>query len=361
MAILFRTLTELKIGGMEARLTVYGNGKRLRAELEPYDPVSSTMYTSAVAVTFTYDGESAAVSEPAFAKPLNVLFSFREGVQSLTVSSAAGISYEGRSAQTHTITWKGDDSVPAPVISLLPYPGFLKGQNSRVSWTVDGIPEGYTAYTVGVWLHYTTNADMEPVYTRSCLLTPDGRTEQMSFSHSMEDADDGHGIYYRIAVALYETGEESSGNYAAYAEIETPVFVCSGSLIYTLSPYHIQCGIILKNRPFTLQWKFPTQATEVRGVRITYAVNGQRTWYSLAVIEKPITSYTYTVTQDWDSIAFCIQTYSTRSKYERSNPVYSEWYTIDAANACVGRNGKAVPAKMIQIGQKSGSAVLHIG
>lgn len=361
MAILFRTLTELTIGGMEARLTVYGNGKRLRAELEPNAPVSSTVYTSAVAVTLTYGSESVAVSEPTFTKPLNALFNFRDGVQSLTISSPAGISYEGRSAQTHTISWKGDGSVPAPVISLLPYPGFLKGQDSRVSWTVTGVPDGYTAYTVGIWLYHTSNADMEPVYTRSCQLTPDGRTEQTSFTHPVDNADDGHGIYYRIAVALYENGEESAGNYAAYAEIDTPVFVCSGKLIYMLAPYNIQCGTILRNRPFTFRWEFPTQATEVRGVRIAYAVNGQKTWYNLAVIEEPITSYTYTITQDWDSIAFRIQTYSTRSKYEQSNPVYSEWYPIDATNAHVGRNGKAVPAKMIRIGQKSGSAVLYIG
>ncbi|MBO5256682.1 MAG: hypothetical protein J6C42_04175 [Clostridia bacterium] len=361
MAILFRTLTELKIGEMEARLTVYGNGKRLRAELEPYVPVSSTVYTSAVQVTFTYGGESVTVSEPAFRKPLNALFDYQGGVQTLTISSAAGITYQGSSAQTHTISWKGDGSIPAPEITLLPYPGFLKGQLSRVAWEVNGVPEGYTACTVGIWLHHTASADIAPVYTRSCLLSPDERTERTFYEHFVDGAAEGHGIYYRIAVALYEDGEESVGNYAAYTEIETPAYVCSGSIIYTLAPHDLRCGTILKNRPFTFRWEFPTQATQVRGVEIAYAVNGTNSWYSLGRFSEPITAYTYTVTQDWDSIAFRVRSYSTRSKYELSYPLYSEWYRIGATNAYVGQNGKAVPAAMVQVGQKTGGAVLYVG
>jgi len=181
MAILFRTLSELKIGSMEARLTLYGNGTRLRAELEPYDPVSSTVYSSGVQVTFTYGEETVTVSDTVFDKPLNAIFEFREGIQSLNISSQAGISYKGTSAGSHTLVWKGDGSVPAPVISLLPYPGFLEGQHSRISWTVDGVPEGYTACTVGIWLYHTASAGMAPVYTRSCLLSPAGRTQNTSF------------------------------------------------------------------------------------------------------------------------------------------------------------------------------------
>jgi len=361
MAILFRTLTELHIGGMEARLTLYGNGKRLRAELEPYDPVSSAVYSSGMEVTFRYGSESVTVSEPAFRKPLSALFDFQDGVQSLTVSAAAGISYEGTSAQTCTFSWKGDGSVPAPVISLLPYPGFLKGQNSRVSWTVDGIPDGYTACTVGIWLHHSLSAEISPVYTRSCLLSPAERTEQTFFEHIIDGAAEGHGIYYRIAVALYENGEELAENYVAYTEIETPAYICSGSIIYTLAPYNIQCGPVLKKRPFTIRWEYPTQATQIGGVEIAYAVNGQSSWNSLGRFTGPITSYTYTVTGDWNRIAFRIRVYSNRSRYELSRPLYSGWYTVDATNAYVGQNGKAVPVTLVQIGQKTAGAVLHIG
>ncbi len=361
MAILFRTLSELKIGGMEARLTLYGIGNRLRAELEPYNPVSSTVYTSGVQVTFTYGDEAVTVSETVFDKPLNALFDFTEGIQSLTISSPAGISYKGTFAQSQTISWKGDGSVSAPVISLLPYPGFLEGQMSRVAWTVDGVPEGYTACTVGIWLYHTASAGMEPVYTRSCLLSPSERTQNTFFEHNVDGAASGHGIYYRIAVALYETGEEDAENYAAYTEIDTPAYICSGSVIYTLAPYNLRCGTILKNRPFTFRWEYPTQATQTAGVEIAYAVNGENTWYSLGQIKGKITSYTYTVAQSWDRIAFRIRAYSTRSKYEVSSWLYSEWYTIGATNVYVGRNGRAIPASMVQVGQKTGSAVLHVG
>ena len=361
MAILFRTLSELKIGGMEARLTLYGNGNRLRAELEPYAPVSSTVYTSGIQVTFTYGEETVTVLETAFDKPLNALFDFLEGIQSLTISSPAGISYKGTSAQTHTISWKGDGSVPAPVISLLAYPGFMEEQNSRISWTVDGVPAGYTACTVGIWLYHTASAGMEPVYTRSCLLSPAERTQNTFYEHTIDGAESGHGIYYRIAVALYETGEEDAGNYAAYTEIDTPVYLCSGSVIYTLAPYHFQCGTILKNRPFTFRWEYPALAEQTAGVEIAYAVNGENVWYSLGQIKGKVTSYTYTVTQSCTSIAFRLRSYSKRSKYEVSSYLYSDWYTIGAANVYVGRNGRTVPASMIQIGQKTGSAVLHVG
>lgn len=289
------------------------------------------------------------------------MFDFQCGVQSLTISSTAEISYEGTSANTRTISWKGDGGVPAPVVSFLPYPGFLYGQLSRISWNVEGVPEGYTACTVGIWLQYTSNAGIKPTYTRSCLLTPDERTEQTFFEHIVDSAEEGHGIYYRVAVALYENGEESVENYVAYTEMDTPAYVCSGSIIYTLAPHNIQCGMILKNRPFTIRWEYPSQATQVRGVEIAYAINGENNWYSLGRVSEPITSYTYTVTQDWDSIAFRVRAYSTRSKYELSYPVYSEWCRVGATNAYVGQNGKAVPAAMVQVGQKTGSAVLYVG
>lgn len=361
MAILFRTLTELNIGGMEARLTLYGNGKRLRAELEPYAPVSSTVYTSGAEVTFTYNGESVTVSSAAFDKPLNALFDFRGGVQSLKISSPAGIFYRGTTAQTHTVSWKGNGSIPAPVMSLLPYPGLLKGQMSRISWEVEGVPEGYTACTVGIWMYHTASVGVRPVYTRSCLLSPDERTQTMVFEHFPEDVEYKHGLYYRIGVALYEEGEEDPGNYVAYAEMDTPVYVCSGSLIYTLAPYDFRCGMILKNRPFTFRWNYPTQATQVAGVEIAYAVNGIESWYSLGRFSGAITSYSWTVPKDCHSIAFRVCTYSTRSKYEQSYPLYSEWHTVDATNMYVGRNGRAVPAVMVQVGQKKGRAILYVG
>lgn len=361
MAILFRTLSELKIGSMEARLTLYGNGKHLRVELEPYAPVSSTVYTAGIQVTFTYGEEAVTVSETVFDKPLNAMFVFREGIQSLKISSQARVSYKGTSEWSHTFAWKGDGSVPAPVISLLPYPGFLEGQNSRISWAAAGVPEGYTACTVGIWLYHTASAEMEPVYTRNCLLSPSERTQDMFFEHTVGGAEAGHGIYYRIAVALYETEEEDAENYTAYAEMDTPVYICSGSVINTLAPYHFQCGTILKNRPFTLRWEYPTLAEQTAGVEIAYAVNGENLWYSLGQIKGKVTSYTYTAEQNWTSIAFRIRSYSTRSKYEVSLYLYSDWYTIGATNVYVGRNGRAVPASMIQIGQKTGSAVLHVG
>jgi len=361
MAILFRTLTELKLGDMEARLTVYGDGKRLRAELEPYDAVSSAVYTSGAEVTFTYGGESVTVSSAAFQKSLNALFDFRDGVQSLSVSSPSGISYKGVSAQTHAVSWKGDGSVPAPAIRLLPYAGFLAGQPSRIAWNVTEIPDGYTARTVGIWLYHTASAGSAPVFSRSCLLTPETWTANTFFEHTIDGAVSGYGIYYRIAVALYEKGEEDAERYAAYAEIDTPLYVCSGDSIYTLAPYGIRCGMVLKNRTFTFRWEYPTLATEVGGIEIAYAINGESRWYSLARVTDPITSYTYTVTQDWSSIAFRLRAYSTRSRYELSSGVFSEWIPVNATNAYVGRNGKAVPAAMVQVGQKSGSAVLYVG
>ena len=359
MAILYRTLSPLTIGGMEARLTVYGNGNRLRVELEPYAPVSTTVYGSGLEVTFTYNGESVPVSAATFTRPLNVLFDRCGGVQEIQMTSSAGIVYRDIPAETHTIRWSGDGSVPAPTVTVLPYPGLMRGKTSKISWAITGVPEGYTAYTVGIWYYYAPEVQIDPVYTRYSLLSE--RFETCVWEHRISNLDIGQVLYYRIAVAFYRNAGDAEEDYVAYAEIDSPAYVCSGSLIYTLAPYHLQCGSILKNRPILLQWEFPSLATEVGGIDIDYAVNGSSTWNSLYSAAGVHTSYPYTVTKNWKTIAFRVRSYSTRSKYEMSECIYTGWLPIGASNAYIGRQGTPVPASMLQIGTKTGPAMLHVG
>ena len=359
MAILFRTVSSLTIGTMEARLTVYGSGSRLRVELEPYDPSVKTVYPSGITVTVTYGSQSEILQKTPFDKPVNALFDSVDGVQSIRLSSSAGITYRGTTAENLTISWKGDGSVPAPAVSVSSCSGFVIDNPVTLSWRIEGVPEGYTAYTVGLWLYYATSSGTEPNYVRSSLLTE--RTRETEFSHTFNGAAKDHVIRYRIAVALYKNAADAVDDYVAYTETDSSSYVYADEGLYRIPPCNLQYGNIMKKRKFTITWDFPELATEVGGVYLDYAVNGEKNWNTIYSSTTPVKSYTCTITKNWTSIAFRIHAYSTRSRYEQSPYQYGQWVPIGTSNLFVGRNGKPVPASMIQIGQKTGSIVLQNG
>ncbi len=362
MAILFRTTSDFTIGGMTARLTVYSGSGRLRVEIEPYHSTTSASYTGALSVTVAYNGESETLSADPFTAPVSAVFAHRESVKSLTLSSADLISYNGVSSASCAISWKGDGTVPVPELKISYYSGLLSGQSSHIEWQADGVPEGYTAYTLGMWLCFASSNGLDPTYTRSTLV--DAKTVDRAFTHTISGLEEKNQVFYRIAVGLYEAASaENAGReeYAAYAEIDSPVYVCSGDAIDTLAPCNLRYSGVQKNRAFTVTWDLLPTAIETGGFRIQYTYNGGTSWNTIYQGAIASNSYSFTVTQDWPGIAFRICSYSEQSKYRTSAYVYGKWVEIGVSNVYVGHNGNIVPAAAVQVGSKHADAVLHVG
>ena len=360
MAILFRTITALTVGGMSARLTVYAGTSRIRVELAPYAEDSGTVYTGALEASVTYNGVTETLSANPFTGAVSAAFGFVPEVKELTLSSASGIGYGGTSSGTCTFSWKGDGTVPVPELAVSSYSGLMKGQPSRVEWSVGGVPAGHRAYTIGVWLGFAETMWTKTTYTRSELVTE--RTAAQVFEHTMDGLEAQNALFYRIAVGLYpEDGAENAGreDYVSYAEIDTPVYVCSGSSIYTLTPCNLRWGTVQKNRAFTIRWDLLAAATATGGVKVDYCHDGETTWYSM--YDGTADSCSFTVTKDWKTIQLRIAAYSTRSKHEVSAYLYGRVIEIGTGNVYVGYSGSIVPAAEVRVGSGKASPVLYVG
>lgn len=364
MAILFRTISDLTIDGMEARLTVYRGGDRLKVEIEPYNSATTTAYTGALQAAVTYNGVSRTFAASPFTEKVSAMFDYSADVRKLTLAASA-VSYRGTSAESCTITWKGDGTIAAPEVEISYFSGLMYGSASRIEWTADGgsIPDGYTVNTVGVWFHYAEASKVAPDYTRTAVVS--GRTSVMAFEHTISPLEANNVVFYRIAVALYENPGDADEDYVAYAEIDSPAYVCSGDDVYTLAPHSLRYpSTVAKGRAFTIRWELLDAATSTAGLELQYSYNGRNVWYDVCTLtDVSLRSYSYTVAADstWTSVAFRIRSYSTRSKYETSNYSYGKWSAVGGSNIYVGRDGTPVPASAVQVGTSAASAAVSVG
>jgi len=360
MAILFRNTAVLTIGGMEARLTVYSGEGLIRAELAPFSSVTATVYTGALSAAVTYGGTTKTLTARTFTKPVSAVFEAEDSRKSLTLT-ASGIVYGGKASSSVTVSWKGDGSAGTPSLRISYASGLRQGKSSQIEWTVDGIPDGYRAYTIGVWMYRAPETKIEPEYTRSCLV--DGKSAEFSLKHSLSNLEIGNILFYRIAVGLYRAdGADSAGreDYDLYLETESPAYVCSGDDLYTLAPCDLRCSGIRRNRVVNVTWKLPSAATETAGFGLEYSYDGS-SWVQLFWSAWTSMSYSFTLPADQNRVVFRIFAYSRRSRYEQSEYVYSPWLEAGRSNVYVGHNGGVVPAAEIYIGSAAASAVLQVG
>lgn len=361
MAILFRSSADFSVGGMAARLTVYFSNGRLRAELAPDAPVSSTVYTDALDVTVTYGGEEKRLYRNPFTKPVSAVFPAVDGLKNLTLTSPAEIVYDGTGSGSLTVSWKGDGTLEGAQLSVTRASGLRLQQNSRIEWSVSGVPDGYLAYTLGVWMWRAPTTGIEPVYTRSCLT--DRKSADFVLEHSIDDLAVKNVVFYRIAVGLYRAdGAASAGreDYELYLETDSPAFVCSGDNLYTIAPYDLRCSGIGRNRVVHLTWKTLETATEMKGFHMQYTYkNG--IWEDVFWDVCPSLSYSFRIPENAERAAFRIKAYSSRSKYEQSEFLYSPWLEIGQSNVYVGHHGGVVPASELFVGTASASASVTVG
>ena len=362
MAILFRNISDLTIGGMTARLTVYSGSKDLiRVEIAPYAASSSAVYSGTLNVDVTYNGETKNLTTAPFTKTVSAVFRSVGWTQTIAVSSGAAIVYGGNAVSPLTVSWKGDGSVPVPELELTYSTGLRVGMSSRIEWAVKDVPEGYRAYTIGVWYHFAPKTQIAPAYTRTCVI--DRKTLDFCYDHNISGLEEKNVVFYRIAVGLYpENGADPAArdDYVLYLELDTPAYVCSGSTVYTIAPYALRWSGPKKNRVVTLTWETFPWATETKGFILHYTTSGD-TWYQLFWNTCASKSYSFAVPQGTSKIAFRICSYSTRSKYEQSGYTYTPWIPVGGSNIYVGHGGSIVPAAEVHIGSAAANASLNVG
>jgi len=362
MAILFRSTSDFTVGGMEARLTVYsGENNRIRVEIAPYPAVMTTSYTGSLDVTVTYNGETKTLSAHPFTRSVSAIFTGVYWKKSITLSSSAGIVYNGTSSSALTVSWKGDGSIPAPALGISYYSGLRNGRTSRIQWTVSGVPEGYRAYTLGVWYCFAPVTQIEPEYTRICAVGE--KSAAFELSHTIADLAEKNVVFYRIAVGLYpEDTAETAGrdDYERYLEIDSPAYVCSDTSLYRLAPCDLRCSTPGRDRVINITWKTLSAATETEGFYLQYSFNDSE-WVTLFWEKCASKSWQFTLPEGESRVAFRLRAYSSRSIYEYSECVYSPWIEAGRTNVYVGHSGSIVPAAAVYLGSAEANAVLTVG
>lgn len=361
MAILFRNTADLLVGGMKTRLTVYSHEGRLRAELIPDPDQATEVYTGALDVTVTYNGVSKRLTAAPFTKAVSAVFPEIAGQKSLSLTAAAGFVYGGAPYASVTIAWKGDGSLTGPVLRITSFSGLRLENTSRVAWTADGVPEGYIAYTLGVWMYFAPRSKIVTDYRRSCLIGQ--KSTDFSLEHTIDGLEEKNTVFYRIAVGLYRAGSADSAgrdDYEYYLEIDTPVHVCSGGDIYTLAPCGLHYALSRRNRVVNITWSTVEAASATKGYRLDYSCDGS-SWTQIFWDSCPSASSSFTVPAGAEKIAFRILSYSDRSKYEQSTLLYGPWLELGQSNVYVGYHGGVVPAAEIHIGSAAANAVLNVG
>ena len=361
MAILFRNTAQLTIGGMEARLTVYRSGERLRVELIPYANKTDTVYSDTLTASVTYNGETKPLAAAPFTKAVNAVFSAEAGKKSIILSSSSKIICSGISAYSHEISWKGDGTVSGASLKISEFSGLYEGEYPRLSWKVTNVPKGYRACTLGLWYNFAETAALFPKYTRSVLI--DGKSAEFSYWHNNRKPLMRNAVSYRIAVGLYpEDTADTAGrdDYIEYLEIDSPVYVCSGESEYLHAPYDIRCSNLSRNRTITVSWNILTGNIGIRGVHLEVTYDGT-SWDTIIWQEYSERSYLFTVPDGVKNLAFRVASFSNRSKYDRSEPAYGPWITLGMSNLYVGYNGGISAVREVVVGTAMASAVLHIG
>jgi hypothetical protein len=361
MPILFRNTAVLTIGGMETRLTVYVQDELLRVELTPYSSNPLEAYTGTLSAAVTYGAQAKQLAASPFTKTVSAVFDEDRAQKSITLSSSSAIVYDGKASAPLTVSWKGDGTLAVPSARITYASGLLIGAPSGVRWTVDGIPEGYAVRTLGVWMYRAPRSQIEPQYTRSCLL--DRKSADFSLEHTLSDLAERNILFYRIALGLYPAGSADSAgrdDYELYFELDSPPYVCTGDLVYTLAPYNFRCSGVRRNRVVNLTWETLPTALQTQGFRLDVTFDGG-TWHRLFWDVCTSKSYSYAIPQGQRKVAFRLCAYSTRSKYELSSDIYTPWVEVGTSNVYVGYHGSAVPAAEVHIGSLAASAALSVG
>ena len=361
MSILFRNTAVLTIGGMESRLTVYSQEGLLRVELAPYSSNSSETYTGTLNASVIYGGVAKQLAASPFTKAVSAVFSADKVQKSITLSSPSAIVYDGKSAVPLTVSWKGDGTLAVPSARISYASGLLIGSLAQIRWAVDGVPEGYAVRTLGVWMYRAPKTQIEPNYTRSCLL--DRKNAEFSLEHHLSDLEEKNVLFYRIALGLYPVeSADSAGrdDYDLYLETDSPVYVCSGNQVYTLAPCNFRCSGVRRNRVVNLTWETLPTALQTKGFRLDVTYDGG-TWYRLFWDVCASKSYSYAIPQGQRKVAFRLCAYSNRSKYEISSDIYTPWVETGTSNVYVGYHGSVVPAAEVHIGSAAASAALSVG
>lgn len=352
MAILFRNLDTLTVGGMGTRLTVYSGADSIRVELTPYGGTTAAVYATSLEVGIAYNGEEKTISRTSFTRSESVIFPFVSDVRGITLTCEGGIVYgEGEtSVQSLELMWHGDGTLDVPVPSVTYYTGLIKGSPLRLEWKVEGIPEGYRAYTLGIEQNFATKGKVETDFTRSTETSE--KTDEFVHEHTISSLEVGNCIFYRIAFGLYpEEGAEEAGRdeYVLYFELDTPIYVCSGNSEKVIAPHSLRASGIRKNRTTTVTWELPDNSLRVAGFCLEYAYE-ESSWYTLFWNVCPSCSYSFTVPETAKRVAFRIMSYSTRSKYETSAYCYSPWLEAAESNVYVGVSGGTARASGVYIG-----------
>lgn len=241
------------------------------------------------------------------------------------------ITLSGKDVATITdpdgrVWWKKPPPDP-PTVTITSFSGLMYGTSQTVEWSIENVPAGYTAYTIGMWYYYAEASEVAPDYTENVIWENEKRTDT-SYTHTIDSLETNNVIYYKIAVALYKSADDAVEDYVAYTELESPEYVCSGDDAYTLAPYNTRCTVT--DGVATIEWNLLSAAIYTAGISIQYSYNERNVWYDIATLtDTSVTSYQYDISgQTWTSVAFRVRTYSTRSKYETSNYDYSEWISL---------------------------------
>ena len=361
MSILFRNTAVLTIGGMETRLTVYFQDGLLRVELAPYSSNPSEAYTGTLSAAVTYGGVSKQLAASPFKKAVSAVFSADKTQKSITLSSPSAVVYDGMAFAPLTVSWNGDGTLAVPSARISYASGLLIGSLLQLRWEADGVPEGYAVRTLGIWMYCAPKAQIEPKYTRSCLL--DRKSANFSLEHTIDDLEEKNVLFYRIALGLYPAGSADFAGrdgYELYFEIDSPAYVCSGQQVYTLAPCNFRCSGVRRNRVVNLTWETLPTALHTEGFRMDVTYDGS-TWYRLFLDKCPSMSYSFAIPQGQKKAAFRLCAYSSRSKYETSGDIYTPWITIGNSNVYVGYHGSAVPAAEVHVCSAAASAALSVG
>lgn len=356
MGILYRTVSDFSVCGMTARLTVYGGSSSIRVEIEPYSETSA-VYGDNLNAVISYNGEEKTLSCSPFTKAVSVLFHFVSDVKSVTVSSSGGVVYGDVSSDSHTFSWHGDGNLSAPTPAITYYSDLIRGNTSRLEWEVSGVPAGYRAYTVGIWKNKATKAAVSPVFTRSVEVA--GKSSDFVYEHTEQSLSAGNCISYRLAFGLYpEDGAEEMGreDYELYFELDSPVYVCSGTSDKVVAPHSLCAGKPDKNRITNVTWSLPYNSSRVAGFCLEYTYDAG-TWYTIFWNVCASNSYSFTVPAGASRVAFRIASYSVRGKADTSSYSYSPWLELTQSNVYVGFSGNVIRASGICIGTDTANSV----
>ena len=219
------------------------------------------------------------------------------------------------------VLWAKEYSVSASVTECSTP---LLQTSQTIRWSATPIPSKLYVYPVRLVEYYTAADAISPTWTETVIWDNEKHTEN-SYTTSRVYSTERETIKYKIVFRLYLNKYSDVDNYLKEVEYTTPKYVVTGDIVYTLAPCDLSHTI--NGRTVTLNWSLYPEATYTRGYKIEYTYDNS-TWTQLLFNTCPSKSYSFTVPEGKTKIAFRICTYSSRSKYEQSKMVYTDWITL---------------------------------